>query len=93
MLWLLQSATVLMALLQPAPEVYDLFDEVLLMSEGAPQPCLPAQHCSACTSASASIRVRAAYFPLPRFAGLQLQMLTDCLPALLLCARAGHTLL
>ena len=34
-----------MALLQPAPEVYDLFDDVLLMSEGAPcsiqhEPCL-----------------------------------------------------
>ena len=39
----LRSGTVLMALLQPAPEVYDLFDDVLLMSEGAP---VSAQHCS-----------------------------------------------
>ena len=32
----LRSGTVLMALLQPAPEVYNLFDDVLLMSEGTP---------------------------------------------------------
>ena len=35
----LRSGTVLMALLQPAPEVYDLFDDVLLMSEGAAPSC------------------------------------------------------
>eukprot|EP00898_Chlorokybus_atmophyticus_P004211 jgi/Chlat1/4791/Chrsp31S04779 len=29
-----QDATVLMALLQPPPEIYDLFDEILLLSEG-----------------------------------------------------------
>ena len=29
-----RSATVLIALLQPAPEVYSLFDDVLLLSEG-----------------------------------------------------------
>ena len=30
------EATVMIALLQPAPEVYDLFDDVLLLSEGVP---------------------------------------------------------
>ena len=30
----LRSGTLLMSLLQPAPEVYDLFDDVLLMSAG-----------------------------------------------------------
>ena len=29
-----REGTVLMALLQPAPETYDLFDDVMLMSEG-----------------------------------------------------------
>ena len=29
-----RQATVLMALLQPAPECYDLFDDILLLSEG-----------------------------------------------------------
>ena len=29
-----------MALLQPAPEVYDLFDDILLLCEGAPKFCL-----------------------------------------------------
>lgn len=29
-----QQGTVLMALLQPAPEVFELFDDVLLLSEG-----------------------------------------------------------
>ena len=29
------GATVLIALLQPAPEVFDLFDDCLLLSEGA----------------------------------------------------------
>ncbi len=28
------QGTVLMALLQPAPEVYDLFDDILLLCEG-----------------------------------------------------------
>ncbi len=28
------QGTVLMALLQPAPEVYELFDDILLMAEG-----------------------------------------------------------
>ena len=28
------QATVLMALLQPPPEVYDLFDDILLLCEG-----------------------------------------------------------
>ena len=28
------QATVLLALLQPAPETYELFDDVLLLSEG-----------------------------------------------------------
>ena len=30
----LQQATVMMALLQPQPEVYDLFDEVMLLAQG-----------------------------------------------------------
>ena len=30
----LAEATVLVALLQPAPEVFDLFDDVMLLSEG-----------------------------------------------------------
>ena len=30
----LREGTVLMSLLQPAPEVYNLFDDVLLLSEG-----------------------------------------------------------
>ena len=29
------QATVLLALLQPAPETYELFDDILLLSEGA----------------------------------------------------------
>ena len=29
-----RQATLLMALLQPAPECYDLFDDILLLSEG-----------------------------------------------------------
>ncbi len=29
------QGTILMALLQPAPEVFDLFDEVLLLAEGS----------------------------------------------------------
>lgn len=28
------QGTVLMALLQPAPEVYDLFDDIMLLCEG-----------------------------------------------------------
>ena len=31
----LADATALVALLQPAPEVFDLFDDVMLLSEGA----------------------------------------------------------
>jgi ABC-type multidrug transport system ATPase subunit len=31
---LLQQATVLMSLLQPPPEVFELFDDVMLLSEG-----------------------------------------------------------
>lgn len=30
----LRDGTVLMSLLQPAPEVYNLFDDILLLSEG-----------------------------------------------------------
>ena len=30
------QGTVLMALLQPAPEVYDLFDDIMLLCEGRP---------------------------------------------------------
>ena len=30
----LTEATVLMSLLQPAPETYDLFDDIILLSEG-----------------------------------------------------------
>lgn len=30
----LRQGTVLMSLLQPAPEVYNLFDDILLLSEG-----------------------------------------------------------
>ncbi len=30
----LRSATMLIALLQPTPETYNLFDDILLMSEG-----------------------------------------------------------
>ena len=29
-----------MALLQPPPEVYDLFDDIMLLSEGMPGFCL-----------------------------------------------------
>lgn len=32
----MQDATVLMALLQPAPETFELFDDVMLLSEGVP---------------------------------------------------------
>ena len=32
------QGTVLMALLQPAPEVYHLFDDILLLCEGKPSP-------------------------------------------------------
>lgn len=32
--YLLLQATVMMSLLQPAPEVFELFDDVLLLSEG-----------------------------------------------------------
>ena len=34
MLESVMQGTVLMALLQPAPEVYDLFDDILLLCEG-----------------------------------------------------------
>ena len=37
----LAGGTVLIALLQPAPEVFDLFDDVMLLSEGAHD----LQHC------------------------------------------------
>ena len=33
------QATVLLALLQPAPETYELFDDVLLLSEGGASFC------------------------------------------------------
>ena len=37
----LLGSTVVIALLQPAPEVFDLFDDVLLLAEGAqPVFCL-----------------------------------------------------
>ena len=32
-----QNYTTLIALLQPAPETYDLFDDILLLSDGAVQ--------------------------------------------------------
>ena len=32
----LRQATMLIALLQPTPETYNLFDDILLMSEGKP---------------------------------------------------------
>ncbi len=31
----LKQATVLMSLLQPPPETYDLFDDIMLLSDGA----------------------------------------------------------
>ena len=31
------QATVTIALLQPTPESYDLFDDVMLLAEGAPE--------------------------------------------------------
>ena len=34
MLRLAAQATILMALLQPAPEVYNLFDDIMLLAEG-----------------------------------------------------------
>ena len=34
----LRQATMLIALLQPTPETYNLFDDILLMSEG--KPCM-----------------------------------------------------
>ena len=37
----LADATVVVALLQPAPEVFDLFDDVMLLSEGEPASCSP----------------------------------------------------
>ncbi len=44
------QATVLLALLQPAPETYELFDDILLLSEGvaAACPCTssPSLYCS-----------------------------------------------
>lgn len=36
------QATVLLALLQPAPETYELFDDILLLSEGVTAACLVA---------------------------------------------------
>ena len=33
------QATVLLALLQPAPETYELFDDILLLSEGVTAAC------------------------------------------------------
>lgn len=33
-----EQATVLMSLLQPPPETYDLFDDIMLLSDGAPFP-------------------------------------------------------
>ena len=33
----LVGGTVLIALLQPAPEVFDLFDDVMLLNEGGPK--------------------------------------------------------
>jgi hypothetical protein len=35
------QATVLMALLQPDPETFDLFDDIMLLSEGVSRPHLP----------------------------------------------------
>ena len=35
----LRAATMLIALLQPTPETYNLFDDILLMSEGQSQAC------------------------------------------------------
>jgi hypothetical protein len=34
------QATVLMSLLQPPPETYDLFDDIMLLSDGAPSYCI-----------------------------------------------------
>ncbi len=34
----LLQGTMLMALLQPAPEVFEVFDDVMLLSEGATVP-------------------------------------------------------
>ena len=48
---LLQGATVLMALLQPAPEVYNLFQDLLLMSEGVLHAALPSASPAACMAA------------------------------------------
>lgn len=35
------QATVLVGLLQPQPETYDLFDEVILLSSGRVRYCMP----------------------------------------------------
>ena len=43
----LRDGTVLMSLLQPAPEVYNLFDDILLLSEGRPPS--PLIHLALCT--------------------------------------------
>ena len=32
---MVEQATVLMSLLQPPPETYDLFDDIMLLSDGA----------------------------------------------------------
>ena len=45
------QATVLLALLQPAPETYELFDDVLLLSEGNPLFRASASNYSVCHSA------------------------------------------
>ena len=39
----LRAATMLVALLQPTPETYELFDDIMLLSEGT-VPCLTDAH-------------------------------------------------
>ena len=50
----LRQATMLVALLQPTPETYNLFDDILLMSEGG-----HSHLCSCTTTADVAVHVQA----------------------------------
>lgn len=41
----LLGSTMLVSLLQPPPETYDLFDDIILLAEGAPHACLAGLLC------------------------------------------------
>lgn len=44
----IRQATILIALLQPTPETYHLFDDIMLLSEGRPILHSKAKHSSCC---------------------------------------------